>query len=1452
MRRLNVKLAVWLVAIAVVSTVGVHFLHGYQIGRNANVLKVQAEQAKKDGNINEAISKYNQYLRHRDDREGYKELSELVVKVAKEPGATNRDKFRAYTILEEAIRRHPDLDGVRTSLIDYTMMMRRFADAQSHIDELHSRGQTDPELDYKAAVCKFMSQEEDKARADLCKMVGYDPTLKQFAAERPKSADVEDAFVFLAQILAKTDEAEADTVMRQLVTWNPESDKAHLLFGRYLFGLRQDVPDDAPDAEARRKQLATDGRKEFEKAVELDPKNADNVIALATAALMEKDYKTAEELLERARKEHPDRQDVYVGLSELAMVRGDRDKATEQLEAGLKHASNSQRILEQLVEVQFQNNDLDAVRATCAKMRENDAIPLESIKFQEARLKLAEGKFAEATRDFEQVRPAMERLGTDAAMRVNTALARCYEILGLSDRQLEIYEELLRTYPNLVAARIGQASALQALGRHPEAETSLTLLTGAAHLMIPEQQAIVLQLVVNQEMSKPAESRNWESAEKIVGLLEKDPKRSPVARSLMRAELLMAEGRDDEARELLMTMRKEHPKEVPVWMALGRLMSRDEKARARLPELLALAEKEVGDPAPFRTEKLSAALRAPGEKKPEDLKKLEEQINELDKSRQQGLKLQLGAAYYQAGAKDEGRRVWQSVLADDPSNARLRQLLYESAQEQRDTTAMEELCKEMRESRHFGENNALYKYCDASRRLYEFSVKRQADRAPLTEDDRKTLADIRKQIDEAIAQRSTWAPLHRVRAEVDQLEGNIDGAIASYQRSLQYSRVRQNTVARRLVTLLYAARRYGEANDATKYLAESEGPDDMRRLLIDLQSKRGEGEVALQMAREDVEKDPKDPSNHMTLGQLLERGGKTEEAEAAYRKATEVGPELAMGWELLIARLMGNRKTNDAVDAVRQASQSIKDPLIIAKLCQIAQDLKQAEQLYLSALSAKPDDLEILRQVADFYAATNQHDKAMGYLDQMIEKGGKSKEKNAPQFVGWARRRKAVNLSQFGDYARVREAVDLIKQNAKGGKPAQSDLLGIIELLANRQEHDSRLESIAAFETLRAGGALSPRQLATLSTLYDREGRWKDSKEQMLAAINAGNDDPAILLKFAEMLINHDEAEEATRYVERSEELIAKSPTPIPDDLKESAVVLKARLLAKEGKSAEAAQLMEGTLMRPLPQNQLTKLGRVAQLMEAMELYKDTERLLSEYMSQDVRGAIALAAFKGRRGQVPEAFTLLQEARRSQTAIDVLSVSMEILRYYPQEVTPERCQLIEGWAKESLEAEADKDRIKLLLGELYEIQGRYDDVVKIYRAILADPKAGLGAKAVAQNNLAFLLAAVDPTPEKASEALQLIDQSIRVLGPRPDLLDTRAMAYLAMGKVEQAATDVRIAAADVPNCAKYYHLAKIEKQLGNQDAAREAMKKAVELRGDHNPFTPAERKDFEKLQQELN
>jgi hypothetical protein len=76
MRRLNVKLALWLLGITLVLVVGVHFLHGCQLERNAD-FACRRNRRKKQA-VEDAIKLFNQYLKYRDDP-GAIRLAALVV-----------------------------------------------------------------------------------------------------------------------------------------------------------------------------------------------------------------------------------------------------------------------------------------------------------------------------------------------------------------------------------------------------------------------------------------------------------------------------------------------------------------------------------------------------------------------------------------------------------------------------------------------------------------------------------------------------------------------------------------------------------------------------------------------------------------------------------------------------------------------------------------------------------------------------------------------------------------------------------------------------------------------------------------------------------------------------------------------------------------------------------------------------------------------------------------------------------------------------------------------------------------------------------------------------------------------------------------------------------------------------------------------------------------------------
>ncbi len=1455
MKRLNVKLALWLVGITVFSVVGGYFLHGFQEDRNAEFLKVQAEQARNEGNDQDAIKHYSQYVRHRDDVEGYKALAELTVKVAKSPKATRNDHIRAYNLLEEAIRRYPDLDEARSSLIDYTMLMRRYGEALDHIAYLQANGSKDTNLELKKAICQLNNGEEDAARKKLFEIVGYDSENQQFAAEPPATAKETEAYLILARLFrAERKNDTADALMQKLVEWNPDLAQAHITRAAYLLSVWETVRSDTPEGQDLKAQLLVDAKNELKRASEIEPDDVDTLLMTSGIAVHERDFPRAQELLDRAMKLNPERADVYLRRSALAFAQGDQEKATAELQTGLDKTENVKPLLEQLVEIQFTQRDLKGAKATCEKMKKVATIPPEYVGYQEARLQMGEGKVIEAARAFEKVRPAMERLGGQYLNTVNSLLGRCYEVLGMPDRQLEVYRRVLSAYPNLLQARIGETAALQALGRHAEAETSVKLLASSA-LRDPEQTSRILQLVVNQQLSKPQDERDWQQVEKLTAMLQDGGKQTPLQTQLLKSQLLLAQGKSGEALKILGTLRKEHPKEAGVWIALCNLMASEEEYRDRLPQVIALAENALGDVAPLQAERIKIVAREGGDDASQKLQKLEDGNKTYEPKEQQALVALLGTAYLQVGDYENAKRCLKEVMAQEGSNLRVRQLLFDLAMERKDDATVEGIIKELGKSPYFGQGSALYRYCKAAYELQKFTIGRQGKTGGLSKAEHQQLSEVRKSVDEAIALRGEWAPLWRLRGQVDQLDGNVTGAIANYQRSLDYSRSGQTGTARRLVTLLYAAQRYTEANEAMRYLDGSELPDAMRKLVEATKQRVGDTKAALEMARADLQKDPDNPGNYVWYGQLLEGDGDFEGAEQAYLQAVAKGPKLASAWENLVRRLMSNNKKQEAVAAAKKAAESLGDsPLELGRLYQRAGESADAEKRYKQALANEPDNLMIMRHLAELYLSEENIKAALAQLDKIIEKATVAKDPQSAAHAAWARTQKAQNFAPSRDYGNTMEAVKLVEQNAQDGKLATNDMLTIVSLLAPRMdEPPSRARAIELLEKVRLTDKLNAAQMVALGRLYERDGNWDQARNTMSAAMSMGDDNPEACLIFAEMLFDHEDFEESQRYVDRAQDLLQNTLAQPSSPLSQSARVLRARLLVRDGKSEEAVKVLEGWLPRPLPQNGLVWLLQVAQQAESLELNDAASRLFEEYASLDpTTGKLALAAYRGRRGDIEQSFALLEDSHETSPMIEILPIALANVRAFPEKITPGQFKMLDAWAKTALKQSKDPARLKLLIAEMYDLQGRYDDVIKVYRKMLADPEISRIYKAYVQNNLAFILAAVNPTQQSGAEAEKLIEQAIAVLGPTSDLLDTRALSFLAQGKVDEAAADLRTAVDDRPTTSKYYHLAQVEKRLGNADAAKIAIAKAEELHGGRNSFTPAERKGYEQLKSEMN
>jgi Flp pilus assembly protein TadD len=148
------------------------------------------------------------------------------------------------------------------------------------------------------------------------------------------------------------------------------------------------------------------------------------------------------------------------------------------------------------------------------------------------------------------------------------------------------------------------------------------------------------------------------------------------------------------------------------------------------------------------------------------------------------------------------------------------------------------------------------------------------------------------------------------------------------------------------------------------------------------------------------------------------------------------------------------------------------------------------------------------------------------------------------------------------------------------------------------------------------------------------------------------------------------------------------------------------------------------------------------------------------------------------------------------------------------------------------------------LADLCDQRGRYSDSESLYRQVLKVEPSNY----VALNNLAWLI--VQRTGN-GGEALPMIETAVHGIGRRADLLDTRGLVYLALGKNEQAVADLKESTADVPTPTRLFHLARALHQAHDRDGAVKALHQAKEIGLQPARLHPIEQQVCRKLLSEL-
>lgn len=1427
MKRLNVKLLVILFVGIVVLTGAAFGLWMMNTSRTLEALKLEAQRLEEEGDHDKAIEFYGRYIRQvPDDSEAAGEYAMLVADWAERPGAPRHANQMAYRELERALRLDSSRDDIRRRLITYTMARRRIADAIENINILLEKDAEDGELLARLAQCYASQKRLQDARDAYMKSIEADPNRV-------------DSYLGYAVLLrSELDEvAEADQLIDRMVEENPEDYRSHLVRCTYF----------------RAYGMIEEAWQNILRAVELAPEELEVLLTAATLARNTQRVDEAREFLAQAQEIDGANQEVFRMLATIAQESGELELAMKYVDEGLDKNPTSRLLLEMKASLHISAIELDEARVVIDQL---DGLrhDIEKLDFLRAQILLREGQYVRAAQLLESIRPLLVR-DTFNRIRTNLSLITCYEKLGQNDLVVDACNRVLADDPQNQFARRGRISSHM---RNRQFDLANQDADDGTAAMAP----VAFQTMIGKQLGLPKEQRDWTRAEQHLATIRErteeieDPElraRQLINIKLYEAEVSYHKGELEEAGRLLVEARDALPEDASMWVAIANFKQRTEsieamfavldEAKSKLGSHLLLTQKRIQGFQALRSKEAIPQMQA-----------LESEIREEFQGNTQLVLLSnLAEALFSLGQYDEAQRIFGVVDDQAPyPDLKIRMRRFGMAAAVSNDEDMQELIGQIAEI--VGKESAEWNYAQAMRRVtLILKGEMETDELPKA----------REHIEKAAETRSNWYAVWRVRAQIDRLEGNYDSAIENYERAIELGE-RQRGYFMDLVRLYSITR---QPEKALKYLSQLKqgAPDSVElakgEMIILMQS--GDAEGAFE-AGKDVVAHSENAGDWVQFGQILARLEAEDESfeyevssDDAFRKATELAPSDGTIWTTLVQYLVGANRKDEATEVIEEMQGHLSDeqePLVMGLCYQMVGSGDEAEKSFVRAAKERPTDLAVLRTLVTFYVQNRNYPVAIEYLDKMLNMESEATRRNVTN-VRWARRSKAQIVAQSGKYKDLLDALVMIDENAVDGNLHRSEIMLKATLLGGRADYESRSQAIAMLEDLQdrmrnQGLELAPVEKHLMARLYEKDSgpdSWLKCREQMLDLIASVPPEQSQVYKFdfIRMLTDRAETPADLARLEVKSWLDALENDGAGDMLTESRV----RYLAKAGQPEQAVDVMREAIPPVsdiLPEEAQRILG-AANILESLELYDGSEEFLKRYVNTNLDEQLRLAAYYGRRLKLDDALFVCGEALNDKSYTEVSGVAQGILRscVAQTEIDDKYFDRVEGWIKKAQDESVNPDAVKLTLADFRDAQGRYDEAVKIYEDMLKNENLYDRGRVTALNNLAFIYAVRDGNGKKAQP---LIEEAISIVGPLPELLDTKAMVLLAMGDTEQSISILDSALQASPEDSMlYFHKAKAQKSADDMDGFYQSMEKAVSVGLNESALPPLEHNSYHDM-----
>ena len=263
MRKLNLLfLAILLAAMALLGG-GMHFVHAFQVRRNATALLDRAERAVVDKDLESAEQSLRQYLSlRREDGPAWKRYAQVV----EQRDRDHRRREDIFLVHEQALRYNPDDSQLERRCADLALELRRYGDAQRHLTNVLKGTPEDSQGQRPAAE---VAEIEDLLGQCDRGLARYEKAQKWFLeslAHDPGRVSCYHSLARLRRSELRRKES-ADSTIKEMVKKNPKAGRAYLY--RWAYSREFSLPADTGD---------------LQKALELAPDDPEVLFAAAVAS----------------------------------------------------------------------------------------------------------------------------------------------------------------------------------------------------------------------------------------------------------------------------------------------------------------------------------------------------------------------------------------------------------------------------------------------------------------------------------------------------------------------------------------------------------------------------------------------------------------------------------------------------------------------------------------------------------------------------------------------------------------------------------------------------------------------------------------------------------------------------------------------------------------------------------------------------------------------------------------------------------------------------------------------------------------------------------------------------------------------------------------------------------------------------------------------------------------